>query len=101
MYSNTTNFTIGGPEQGHNYSGEGDGYNREHSMPKSWFKEAAPMKSDLVHVVPTDGYVNNRRSNYPFGETNGETYKSNGGFSKLGKSTTAGYSGTVFEPADE
>ena len=72
MYSNTTNYTIGGPEQGRSYSKEGDGYNREHSMPKSWFKEAPPMKSDLVHVVPTDGYVNNRRGNDPFGETNGE-----------------------------
>lgn len=101
MYSNTTNFVIGGPAQGHNYSQEGDGYNREHSMPKSWFKEASPMKSDLVHVVPTDGYVNNRRSNYPFGETDGGTYKSNGGFSKVGKCTTNGYSGTVFEPNDK
>ncbi|MDQ9814329.1 endonuclease, partial [Acinetobacter pittii] len=42
-----------------------------------------------------------RRSNYPFGENNGETYKSKNGFSKLGKCTTPGYSGTVFEPNDE
>ena len=101
MYSNTTNFVIGGSAQGHNYSKEGDGYNREHSMPKSWFNEGSPMKSDLVHVVPTDGYVNNRRSNYPFGETDGGTYKSNGGFSKVGTCTTSGYSGVVFEPNDE
>ena len=101
MYSNTTNYTIGGPEQGRSYSKEGDGYNREHSMPKSWFKEAPPMKSDLVHVVPTDGYVNNRRGNDPFGETNGEIYKSNGGFCKFGVSTIPGFSKNVFEPADE
>lgn len=101
MYSNTTNFVIGGSAQGHNYSKEGDGYNREHSMPKSWFNEGSPMKSDLVHVVPTDGYVNNRRSNYPFGETDGGTYKSNGGFSKVGTCTTSGYSGVVFEPNDQ
>jgi len=100
MYSNTTSYVIGGSAQGHNYSKEGDGYNREHSMPKSWFNEASPMKSDLVHVVPTDGYVNNRRSNYPFGETNGENYKSNGGFSKVGACTTSGYSDIVFEPND-
>ena len=59
------------------------------------------MYSDLFHLYPTDGYVNNRRSNYPFGETAGETYQSSGGFSKLGKCTVSGYSGTVFEPADE
>lgn len=101
MYSNVTNYTPGGPEQGKNYSGEGDSYNREHSFPKSWFNDAKPMYTDLFHLYPTDGYVNNRRSNYPFGETKGETYKSSGGFSKLGSCTVAGYSGTVFEPADE
>lgn len=100
MYSNITNYRPG-TDQGGNYSAEGDCYNREHSMPKSWFGEASPMVSDLMHIVPTDGYVNNRRSNYPFGETNGESYKSANGFSKLGKSTTPGYSGTVFEPNDE
>ena len=101
MYSNATNYTMGGPEQGANYKKEGDSYNREHSMPKSWFDDARPMYTDLMHIVPTDGYVNNRRGNYPFGETEGETYQSEGGFSKLGRSTTAGYSGMVFEPADE
>ena len=101
MYSSATNYTMGGPQQGANYKKEGDSYNREHSMPKSWFNDARPMYTDLVHIVPTDGYVNNRRGNYPFGETNGEQYQSAGGFSKLGRSTTSGYSGTVFEPADE
>ena len=101
MYSNVTNYTPGGPEQGKNYSGEGDSYNREHSFPKSWFNDAKPMYTDLFHLYPTDGYVNNRRSNYPFGETKGETYKSSGGFSKVGSCTVSGYSGTVFEPADE
>ena len=100
MYSNITNFD---PDKDHsgNYSSEGDMFNREHSFPKSWFGNVAPMNSDLFHVIPTDGYVNNRRSNYPFGETNGESYKSNGGFSKVGSCTTNGYSGTVFEPNDE
>ena len=100
MYSSTTSYD---PVTGHagNYRKEGDMYNREHSIPQSWFRKASPMKSDLFHVYPTDGYVNNKRSNYPFGETNGEIYQSNGGHSKLGACTTAGYSGTVFEPADE
>ena len=67
MYSNE-NFVVGGSKQGANYSKEGDGYNREHSIPQSWFDEKSPMKSDVHHVYPTDGYVNNRRSNYVFGE---------------------------------
>lgn len=100
MYSNTTNFDPDNDHSG-NYSAEGDMFNREHSFPKNWFGDIAPMNSDLFHVIPTDGYVNNRRSNYPFGETNGERYKSSGGFSKVGLSTTRGYSGVVFEPNDE
>ncbi len=99
MYS-TSRFKFGQNQCG-NYSDEGDCYNREHSMPKSWFNDASPMYSDLMHIVPTDGYVNGRRSNYPFGETNRPTYTSNGGFSKLGPSSVSGYSGTVFEPNDE
>ncbi|MCF0198552.1 MAG: endonuclease [Bacteroidaceae bacterium] len=100
MYSCTTNFVHNQDNKG-NYSKEGDMYNREHSFPKSWFDNASPMSSDLVHVIPTDGYVNNRRSNYPFGEVGSITYQSNEGFSKLGESKTPGYSGKVFEPNDE
>lgn len=100
MYSSSTNFVFGTDQAG-NYKKEGDVYNREHSFPKSWFSEARPMYTDLFHLYPTDGYVNGRRSNYPFGETDNPTYTSNGGFSKLGPSSTPGYSGVVFEPADE
>lgn len=99
IYSCTTNFSFS--DNNGNYSGEGDMYNREHTIPQSWFKKASPMKADIVHVIPTDGYVNNRRSSYPFGETNSPTYTSNKGFSKVGPSCTEGYSGTVFEPNDE
>lgn len=101
MYSNVTNYAPGGSAQGANYKGEGDSYNREHSFPKSWFNDETPMYTDLFHLYPTDGYVNNRRSNYPFGETNGETYTSANGFSKLGTCTVPGYKGVVFEPNDE
>lgn len=101
IYSNTTNYVIGSSAQGANCSSEGAAYNREHTMPKSWFNSASPMKSDAFHVMPSDGYVNNRRNNYPYGETKGETYQSNNGYSKLGKCTLPGYSGTVFEPNDE
>lgn len=82
------------------YSSENDCYNREHSWPKSWFNEAAPMNSDMFHLYPTDGYVNNRRDNYPFGEVNSPSWTSLNG-SKLGPCSYPGYTGTVFEPIDE
>lgn len=83
-----------------NYSGEGSCYNREHSMPKSWFNDASPMTNDPFHIVPSDGYVNGRRGNYPFGEVGSVSWESTNG-SKLGSNSLAGYSGTVFEPIDE
>jgi endonuclease I len=95
-YSNATKYVHGKDNKG-SYSGEGDMYNREHSVPQSW----GPPKSDIVHVLPTDGYVNNRRSNYPLAEVGSTTYQSKNGYSKLGSCKTAGYSGTVFEPNDE
>ena len=95
-YSNATYFKHITNKAG-NYSKEGDVYNREHSVPQSW---GAPV-ADIVHVVPTDGYVNNRRSNYPFGEVGTATYQSSNGYSKLGSCKTEGYSGVVFEPNDE
>lgn len=83
-----------------NYNSEADCYNREHSIPKSWFNDASPMLTDLIHVVPTDGYVNGKRSNYPFGEVANASWTSLNG-SKLGSSAVSGYSGTVFEPIDD
>ena len=84
MYSSSSDFIFIDDQCG-TYKKEEDCYNREHSFPKSWFNDDYPMYTDLFHLYPTDGYVNNQRGNYPFGETNGEKYKSNGGFSKLGK----------------
>ena len=89
-----------GDDQCGNYSGEGDCYNREHSFPKSWFNDASPMYSDLFQIVPTDGYVNGQRSNWPYGEVNNPSWTSQNG-SKVGNNSTSGYSGTVFEPRDE
>lgn len=82
-----------------NYGGEGQCYNREHSWPKSWFNDQMPMYTDLFHIVPTDGYVNNKRGNYPYGEVSQASWTSTNG-SKLGPSSTQGYSGVVFEPID-
>ncbi|UKK51129.1 endonuclease [Prevotella sp. E13-17] len=100
MYSGITNYEFETDQAG-NFSKEGDKYNREHSFPKSWFGSNSPMYTDLFHLYPTDGTVNGKRSNFPFGETKGESYKSAGEFSKLGTCTYPGYTGTVFEPNDE
>jgi len=82
------------------YSGEGSCYNREHSIPKSTFNDATPMHNDYHHLLPTDGYVNGRRSNWPYGEVGTVSWTSKNG-SKLGTSKLNGYSGTVFEPINE
>lgn len=100
-YSNTTNYRPGTDQAG-SYSEEGDVYNREHSIPKSWWGGAESNQgADPFIVVPTDGYVNNIRSNYPMGPVENATYQSNNNFSKLGSVKSGyGYSGTVFEPDD-
>lgn len=98
MYSTCT-WTPGAKKCG-NYSVVCDCYNREHSIPQSWFNEKSPMRNDAFHVYPTDGKVNGQRSNFPFGECTGGTTLSKG-LGRLGNSTFAGYSGTVFEPVDE
>ena len=119
MYSNATAYTCGGSAQGASYSKEGDSYNREHSIPKSWFGSSTSKTTpgtDLFHVVPTDGYVNNRRSNYAFGEVASATYTSQSGcklgspksisisnsiLNASGSSSQSCSSSKVFEPMDE
>ena len=118
MYSNTTSYTCGGSAQGASYSKEGDSYNREHSIPKSWFggsEDSNTPGTDLFHVVPTDGYVNNMRASLIFGEVSSASYTSNSGCKKgtpkaisiensiLGESSSQSPTSvsTVFEPMDE
>lgn len=98
-YSNTTNYDFDDHTGG--YSKEGDMYNREHSVPQSWFGSSNVIVSDIVHVIPTDGYVNNRRGNNPLAEVLTVSYQSNNGYSKLGSCKTEGFNGVVFEPNDE
>lgn len=80
---------------------EGDCYNREHMMPKSWWggSETEPMYTDLHHVVSTDAVSNEKRSAWIYDEVTQATWSNNLG-SQLGSSTT--WSGeTAFEPVDE
>ena len=91
-------------DHGGSASKVGDGFNREHSFPKSWFNDETPMYTDLFHLYPTDIKVNSQRSNYPFGVCANGTRLTNGklyGKGKLGTSTYPGYGGIVFEPDDE
>jgi endonuclease I len=88
-----------GTDQCGNYNSEGDCYNREHTIPASWFNDQSPMYTDLFIVLPTDGYVNNKRSDYPYGQVSSPTWTSMNG-SKLGLSSFSGYTGTVFMPID-
>lgn len=99
MYSNC-DFEHGRSKCGQ-YKKVCDCYNREHSIPQSWFNKREPMRNDAFHVYPTDGQVNNQRGNDPFGEC--AQGKSLGGkaLGKSGRSTFPGYSGQVFEPVDE
>jgi endonuclease I len=91
-------YTLGTKQCG-NYSGEGDCYNREHEWCEAWYgsSTSAPIYSDIFNVYPTDGYVNNRRSNYTYGEVTSATWTSKNG-SKLGPNTFPGNTSTVFEP---
>ena len=100
-YSNVSSFTPGSDQAG-SYSKEGDVYNREHSIPKSWWGgQQSNQGADPYIVVPTDGYINNMRSNYPFGVVGSVSKSSKNDFSLLGSGASAyGYSGTVFEPND-
>ena len=94
-----------------NYDGVCDCYNREHSIPQSWFGGGTSgIGCDIFHVLPTDGKVNGVRSNYEYGEVNGGTNWVGNKFGSAGSWSTdkktiasaAGESvngaGNVFEP---
>lgn len=79
---------------------------REHSVPKSWWKlngsvEYTPAYSDMWNLYPSDGAANQAKLNYPLGLTASTSF--NNGVSKVGGAQT-GYGGgsrNVFEPDDE
>lgn len=106
IYSNC-DFTFGTGTGGNQDNGSGgtsecQKYNREHTFPKSWFQDAAPMYSDAFHVMPTDKKVNSVRGNYAYGIVGTATYTSTNG-TKFGNCVAPGYPYAlpVMEPADE
>ena len=93
------NFTPGNDECG-NFQSEGDCYNREHTVPQSFFDSDSPMKNDYHSTFPTDGKVNGFRGTLPYGDVgNASNTTANG--SKIGSSSSPGFTGNVFEPIDE
>lgn len=79
---------------------------REHAVPKSWWKksgdvEYTPAYSDMWNLYPSDASANQAKLNYPFGETRSTSFDN--GVTKVGpaKSGYGGGSANVFEPADQ
>lgn len=79
---------------------------REHAVPKSWWKagddvEYTPAYTDLWNLYPSDGPANQAKSNYPLGITRTATFDN--GVSKVGVPVegVGGGAGNVFEPSDE
>ncbi len=94
-------FVFGSDQCGSSgYNSVCDCYNREHMIPQSWFNSNLPMYSDGFHIYPTDGKVNALRGNLPHGETNSAPLGGSA-LGKIGPSNVAGYTSSVYEPADE
>jgi endonuclease I len=80
---------------------EGECYNREHTLPKSWWggSTSEPMYTDLHHIYSVDAMANDKRSAWIYDEVKTASWSNNLG-SQLGTSTN--WSGeTAFEPVDE
>lgn len=106
MYSN--NIYLIFPNQTPVQSFSANRMQREHSVPKSWWKanndvEYTPAYTDLWNLLPSDGACNQAKSNYPFGNVaEGKEVYDNG--SALVGAPVSGQGGGcayVFEPADE
>ncbi|MGL4994424.1 MAG: endonuclease I family protein [Bacteroidales bacterium] len=101
VYDNSTNYTFGDDQD----KGGGDSYsyNREHSIPKSWFGKSSddktPIYSDLYCLYPSDSKANSERSNYPFGIVTTQQWTN--GTSKRGTAQINGKSTIVFEPGED
>lgn len=80
-------------------------YNREHTIPQSYFGDGVqPMYSDAHFVIPSDKRVNAQRGDLPYGKVNAANWTSINGSkrgSNLNSGYSAGFTGIVFEPIDE
>lgn len=107
IYNDDSQFVCGGSAQGANASAVGQGYNREHSIPKSWFGGSTSTSTpgtDIFHLVPTDVYTNSQRSNLAYGEVASAAWTSPTGGGKRGTAKVISgqsCSTNVFEPMDK
>ena len=84
MYSNISNFV---PDDFGTYKKEGDAWNREHLICKSWWggNESGPNGEggDAFNMFPADGYINQHyRCDFPLGDVDIVSKQSANGFSK-------------------
>lgn len=106
MYSNTVRYFTSGS------TGATKNMNIEHSVPKSWWGDAADYNGttpftrfkyeasyDLHHLTPADAGANEQKSNYPLGVVYTESWSN--GVTKVGTGYIGGKAVSVFEPADE
>lgn len=104
MYSDRNYYIAAGVSGKSSFSQ--NGMQREHSVPKSWWKvgndvEYTPAYTDMWNLYPSDASANLAKSNYPFGEV--RTTDFDNGVTKVGipKQGYGGGAAKVFEPADE
>lgn len=104
MYSNNIYLIQNGQTPKSSFSA--NKMQREHSVPKSWWKHNGDVEytaaySDMWNLYPSDGPANQAKLNYPLGPTRAATYDN--GCTKVGPAMTGygGGSANVFEPADE
>lgn len=104
MYSNQTYLIRNGQNAKSSFSA--NRMQREHSVPKSWWKynndvEYTPAYTDMWNLYPSDGEANQAKSNYPLGIVQTATYDN--GCTKVGIPVYGygGGAGSVFEPDDE
>jgi len=101
MYSANVRYF---PNPNPSFSAFGSTIEIEHSVPKSWWgcditHPDCPAK-DLNHLFPADGITNMSKNDNPLGVVSGIA-TTNNGVSKVGPGVYDGYTGNVFEPADE
>ena len=102
IYSDNTKYVPGSAHD--NYQKVGDAYNKEHTIPKSWWGGGTvDQGQDLYIVLPSDGKVNGERSAHPYGITSTGTswrLSNDPSGNRVGASTETQYvssSVTVFE----
>jgi len=101
MYSANIRFY---PDPNPGFTAFGSTIEIEHSVPKSWWgcditHPDCPAK-DLNHLYPADGSTNMSKNDNPLGVVSG-TATTDNGVSKIGPAVYDGYTGNVFEPANQ